>query len=71
MTFHKKYPSPIAEKGKNEALKNKYEKEKIQLDAELSLIKNLVKEMKSDWEKLESGFDENLNQYLEKWTISE
>jgi hypothetical protein len=71
MAFQKKYTNTIPGQGKNEALKNKFEKEKVQLEAELSLVKNLVKEMKKDWEKLESAFDENLNQYLEKWTLAE
>ncbi len=71
MAFQKKYTNIVPGQEKNEALKNKFEKEKVQVEADLSLVKNLVKEMKKDWEKLESAFDENLNQYLEKWTLAE
>jgi hypothetical protein len=67
MEFHKKYPNGANGLGKNEALKSKFEKEKSQLDGELSNIRSLAKELKKDRDRHENAFDANLNRYVEKW----
>lgn len=71
IAFQKKYPSGAAGAGKSEAAKSKYEKEKADLDAELSNIRSLVKEIKKERDRHENAFDEYLAQYLERHTLGE
>jgi hypothetical protein len=43
--------------------------EKSQLESEISLTRNLAKEMKRDRDKHEAAFAEGLSQFVEKWTL--
>lgn len=71
LAFQKKYPGGAAAAGKNEAAKTKYEKEKADLDSELSGLRSLVKEMKKERDKHEGAFDDYLAQFLERHTLEE
>lgn len=71
MAFHKKYPKGAPEPGKNKALLTKYELEQSQLDAGLSTIRSLIKEVKKDRDKHEKIFDDYLAQFVKRWTKGE
>ena len=71
MAFQKKYPNGAAGIGKSELAISKYEKEKANLDSELSIMRSLVKEMKKERDKHESAFDEYLAQFLERHMLGE
>jgi len=71
IAFQKKYPNGATSLDKNEASVSKYEKEKAQIEAALSTIRNLVKEVKKDRDKHEKAFDEYLAQFVERWTQEE
>lgn len=67
--FKIKYASLMYAKEKNEALLNKYEIDKTKLEPELQLVKNLEKEMRKEWERIEKAFSDNLSQFLDNWAV--
>lgn len=69
LAFQKKYPASPG--GKNDAPKPKFEKEKADLESELSSMRSLVKELKKERDKHESAFSDYLAQYLDKHTLEE
>lgn len=66
LLFNQKYPAGADKTKPNHS---KIELEQTQIAADISSLRNLVKEMKKDREKHENAFDNYLAQYLNQWIL--